>query len=1685
MKLDLQHNELSTIPRCILELPSLRELNLSHNKLVDLPDVPEWSSCLIVLDLSYNMLSTIPLNTAAPAIRALNIGNNSFRTVPICVCSFTTLHSLDLSDNPNISTLPAEMGRLTNLARLNLKGLKRLRDPPRSVQRECRDCIRYLNSKLRSAKAFYRIKLMVVGLANRGKTTLVARLLGQDCGDESTVGVDISEWLYKPSLGKTPFHFSIWDFAGQEEYYATHQCFLSQRTLYLLLFNLKHGDKGIQELKPWLNNIVLRAPRSCVIIVGTHLDEVEDDEREEVDKLLQKVGDVAGSYSRSLQIVEVIPVGLKNLIENIGLLKEAIYNHAANYKTRGGQLIMGQKIPASYHALDKRLEVVLQEVRGGTRKPIMHSEEFKTMVQQMNLADFQDDDELKTAVLFLTDVGTLLHYDDRSHNLHELYFIDPRWLCDMMSKVVTIKERNPFVRKGILHNKDIPLLFKDREFPWQYFQQFLALLDRFEIALPLDNKRILIPSMLQDERPDIPEAEQSEEDPLYYRYIIFKSADTPSGFWSRLLSQIMHSVTQISNALDTTFLYMNGGQESSSAKSVNINCLTSPTPEDTADRGVKSIDGPVTTIPASPVAVNSASSVNDDWEIIQSVPVASHLPPLSIPSPTVSLPVISGPLMNRTGPQPLIQAPQLLPNFPSSLPAHGMLDTFDPSQIQLEYWRTGLFYKDPYVQFRIESLAGYKRFPQRKDGVLIIASPNSIGKKIISQLIDLVLSLVSQWFPGLQDGAGPTSGLNQRVPCYECLKMGRFRPFEFRVDVCLPEIARCRTTMECGYDRADPAKNHTVPLADIVPDLLLQDLNPEFLLNSEDIVYNEDEHSLLGKGGYGKIYRGKYQGKPVAIKKYLTRNEDAFTELRSEAKLLQKSCHPCIVSLVGVCIYPMMALVMEEAPMVSLEKPLLRGKRKLAIHRIVIHRIAAEVAAALWFLHDNGIIHRNVNAADVLLWSLDPEALCHCKLTDFGISTHLTPVGVKGLIGTKGFIAPEVLYIGKKKQHSVYDHKADIFSFGMFLYQMIARRPPYFELPGHQIDTAVESGERPRTQDVFQAQSAFHYLTRLMQTCWEDNPRDRPTTEEIIKTISQYSTQAIMCVHPVRSGFSLRCMCAIPPVDFTHAQLPHISSEIWVCCDGAEGTELNIYNANTMVKISKNFIKENQVQCICLCGDHVWVGSRAGIEYGVIDIFNIYTRDLVHHIPMRENSVSCITCSDETVYLGTLEGYCFSFAREIKQIQANAKPRYKYVSEHAVDGIVATKQCVWVSHTRYIYFLNLDNLALEGSVYRRLDAFIGQLCLTADGKTVWSAHLGGGVILSAWDVVKKLNKFDIDIGHHLKNITEVQTDQDEIITAMAPALDTVWVGMSTGHLLVFHDEELLTWCHPYTEYIRFISCIPSRGPCETEACMMVTGAKGFSSPVPIQGSTVDFEKTDDTDQPVGKAGVLVLWEAFTAKMTRQIKLVEENAPGYLKNHHTVQNMILKGEFKDGTHILKQKRAVQEELSGTSPGLNMYREDSWFTSDTRVSMADSLQQLEHSYDSLHDNTVEFTTPHPLSHEAAYTSETSSEASIEESDEWQTMPIMRPQTCSTTIPQEIFHIRLPGPDNATLRVSCPKPATLKDLLRELQMNSDLPEEQCLVEYPHSDSGESLPIHTQEQLDAYLHLENRPQLFLSKPV
>lgn len=334
--IDLNDNNLTHIPASLLQLPKLKILSLSHNKLTHLTDIPLWSMALTELDLSDNCLSSLPMNVTASSLTRLNLSKNQFSSVPLCVCTFTALTSLDLSDNPSIRNLPREMSMLTKLEHLNLGGLKRLKEPPKAFISSPQKCVSYLRSKLSDYDdGSHCIQLMVVGNPDNGKHTLVSRLQNRELtSHECNLRVYVQEWECRPNITKRAVSFRIWIFNHQEDYLSTHKCFLLQHSLYLLLFNLKHKYKGVHEIKRWLENIVHQAPYSSVMIIGTHMNEISNQDFRNGELLLQQAKMAAAVYENKIETIGLFQIGLKHHLQTVTQLLENIHSYAVNYPLR-------------------------------------------------------------------------------------------------------------------------------------------------------------------------------------------------------------------------------------------------------------------------------------------------------------------------------------------------------------------------------------------------------------------------------------------------------------------------------------------------------------------------------------------------------------------------------------------------------------------------------------------------------------------------------------------------------------------------------------------------------------------------------------------------------------------------------------------------------------------------------------------------------------------------------------------------------------------------------------------------------------------------------------------------------------------------------------------------------------------------------------------------------------------------------------------------------------------------------------------------------------------------------------------------------------------------------------------------------------------------------------------------------
>ena len=133
-----------------------------------------------------------------------------------------------------------------------------------------------------------RLKTVLVGLAEAGKTTVVRHFTGGTVPNrlDRTVGIEITpDW--RPLI-EGPLQVNIWDFAGQADYYSSHQLFLTKGALFLLVVDLhafsKEVESGVDNYTDprrrifwWLEMLHMQVPGAAIALVGSHVDDMEQE----------------------------------------------------------------------------------------------------------------------------------------------------------------------------------------------------------------------------------------------------------------------------------------------------------------------------------------------------------------------------------------------------------------------------------------------------------------------------------------------------------------------------------------------------------------------------------------------------------------------------------------------------------------------------------------------------------------------------------------------------------------------------------------------------------------------------------------------------------------------------------------------------------------------------------------------------------------------------------------------------------------------------------------------------------------------------------------------------------------------------------------------------------------------------------------------------------------------------------------------------------------------------------------------------------------------------------------------------------------------------------------------------------------------------------------------------------------
>ena len=490
--LDISNCQLKSILFEQAQFPMLQQWYLRQNKLNSFEFAADCPH-LKLLDLGENpFLESIRLDGAYPKLKYLYFykkkeGDDDKKlNVPIQSFAFRSMPQLKVLDfeNSQLQQLPDNFLDLDGLATLYLSGCALgypesviVEDERTSSLKQVRD---YFLELGKGVVVNYRVKMMVVGNGRVGKTCLVKVLSGGECDprQKTTEGIDLVIGELKkedlPNVNKPELALKIWDFGGQQIYHATHQFFLSKDAIYLVVWTDSKIAKKYTErddipfdvrersLGYWLDSIDRHAPNSPIIIVGTHMDDVElrDPIHSIQDEVLKKNHNL-----KSVEIDSISKTGFDSLKGSIA----SRINQLSHY---------GRDFPGTYQSV---IDKILEEKKKG--KKYITKSEYLDFCRKAKV----NEDGVDTLTDLLVMGSYIVHFSERhdSDKLKNTIFIDLEWLTGEVYKLFN---------KGLeSKNGEFDDKYLIKVFPWNegYDEvkrlRFIDLLKKFDLIFQVDD----------------------------------------------------------------------------------------------------------------------------------------------------------------------------------------------------------------------------------------------------------------------------------------------------------------------------------------------------------------------------------------------------------------------------------------------------------------------------------------------------------------------------------------------------------------------------------------------------------------------------------------------------------------------------------------------------------------------------------------------------------------------------------------------------------------------------------------------------------------------------------------------------------------------------------------------------------------------------------------------------------------------------------------------------------------------------------------------------------------------------------------------------------------------------------------------------------------------------------------------
>ena len=486
-------------------------LNLSNLGLKTFPESLREARDVRFLVVAFNRIATIPdWVSELSNLAGLYITNNKLQKLPEWLGTLPKLQFLTIERN-NLEELPRSLLQL-QLRRLDLEGNPKLNIPESILRSSPQEILRYyFESRDEKGTPLLELKMLLVGRGRAGKTTLVKRLAGEvpDERESETHSISIRELTLGCERGEV--RARAWDFGGQEILHATHQFFLSERSLYLLVLEPRTG-LAQRDAEYWLKLVETQGGGSPVIVV------------------------LNWSHGRRWQVDEV------KLRRKFPFIVDFIPTdalHGDGIEELRGKIneVVESAMPDVWLPFPKRWREIKDEVSGMEGN-------FLTYEQYTELCNRLGEDRTDAQA----DLAGILHalglalYFGKDPRLHDTRVLNPSWVTGGVYAVIrsnSVKERD-----GQLAVADMPRVLSEAEaenvvnasdYPPKTHAFILELMRAFQLCYASEEKegkpsRYLVPELLPEFEPHMEEDWESAPVRLRYRYELL-----PPGFLPRFI----------------------------------------------------------------------------------------------------------------------------------------------------------------------------------------------------------------------------------------------------------------------------------------------------------------------------------------------------------------------------------------------------------------------------------------------------------------------------------------------------------------------------------------------------------------------------------------------------------------------------------------------------------------------------------------------------------------------------------------------------------------------------------------------------------------------------------------------------------------------------------------------------------------------------------------------------------------------------------------------------------------------------------------------------------------------------------------------------------------------------------------------------------------------------------------------